>query len=220
MKYTLIAPLLAACATAGAQNIISLNAGDAGNAMAGESVTVSVGLAVEPNSRAWCGITLSFGNGKTVDRRVEDVSQPIAFPHVYDTPGTYQLRVEGKGLTRGLNSASACGGVKTATLRVGDPEQVRRAAAAADEARRAAEAAEARQRELDAKERELRVKEAELKQRELRDREAALAAREAEMRRKEAAATETKPVAAKPTATAAKPAPAAAKKDSTLDVFK
>jgi hypothetical protein len=218
MKSKLIAPLFLACTAAGAQTISSLMAETNGPPMAGEQVTASIRLTVEPNGRAWCGLTLHWGNGKTVDRRVEDVSQPITFTQVYDRPGDYQLRVEGKPLTRGLNSASACEGSRTITLRVGDPVEARRAAAAAEEARRAAAEAEARRRELEAKERELKQKEADLA---MKEREAALAKREAELKRKEAAA-KAQPAAEKPAAEKA-PAKATAqtpKKDSTLDVFK
>ena len=214
MKSSFAAVLAVLGLPAFSQTVVAVNVANADQAMAGEAVSITVAL--HPGERKpWCGLTLSFGDGSSVDQRIEDSRQTLVVAHAYASPGTYQVRVEGKRLVRGFATANPCDGVaRTAMVRVVDGEAVRRAAEA-DEAQRRVRDAEARQRELALKEQELRAREAELKERELRAREAALKAREGELKRQAAAAA---PKPASPQQPGTPPAPA--RKDATLDVFK
>ena len=70
-----------------------------------EPLRISVDFgAAEP----WCGLHVDFGDGDTRDLVVERF--PVAWTKRYARFGRYTVRVEGRTVLRGLQSASACTG--------------------------------------------------------------------------------------------------------------
>ena len=70
-----------------------------------EPLRISVDFgAAEP----WCGLHVDFGDGDTRDLVVERF--PVAWIKRYARFGRYTVRVEGRTVLRGLQSASACTG--------------------------------------------------------------------------------------------------------------
>lgn len=163
-----------------------------------EPVRVTVNLDLPPDKSPWCGLALTYGDGSRSEHRIEDKKDlPFVVSHGFANPGPYTIRVEGKGLIRGLRSASACDGSSmTVAISVVDPAVEReRIQAAQAENQRKRELAErerellAREDEVKRRDQEVREKSAKMEQtrrlRELEDREKAIQAREAEVRNRE-----------------------------------
>lgn len=208
MRHFLAAACTLVSLQAGAQTLVSAAALVPELITAGEPMALSLELSPPPEGqRTRCGLIVTYGDGATIEYRVEDVSRPFQIGHTYAMPGNFQVKVEGKTLFRGLNTAMACGGAAlTFSITVADPAARQRAEAArAEEARRQADEA-VRARDLENMKQALEAREAELR------------AREADVRAREVRAREA---AAKPRATPpAAPAPAANKPAGSLDVFK
>jgi hypothetical protein len=118
-----VAGLSAGLAQAQTQEIKSLK-------LAAPSVAVNTGasLRVEftpsANSSA-CGVTVDWGNGAKQDIRLGIDSfkdSPATLSQAYPNPGSYNIKLEGKFLTRGLRSAAACNVTAApVTIKVTDP---------------------------------------------------------------------------------------------------
>jgi hypothetical protein len=98
--------------------------------LAAPSVAVNTGasLRVEftPSANASaCGVTVDWGNGAKQDIRLGIDSfkdSPATLTQAYPNPGTYNIKLEGKFLTRGLRSAAACTvAAAPVTIKVTDP---------------------------------------------------------------------------------------------------
>lgn len=72
-----------------------------------------------------CGVTVDWGNGSKQDIRLGIDSfkdSPATLNLAYPNPGTYNIKLEGKFLTRGLRSAAACTvSAAPVTIKVTDP---------------------------------------------------------------------------------------------------
>jgi hypothetical protein len=98
--------------------------------LAAPSVAVNTGasLRVEftpaANASA-CGVTVDWGNGAKQDIRLGIDSfkdSPATLSQAYPNPGSYNIKLEGKFLTRGLRSAAACTvSAAPVTIKVTDP---------------------------------------------------------------------------------------------------
>lgn len=142
-------------------------------------------------SNPTCGLEINFGDGSINAVRV-GANGPQDFPlkltHSYKSPGQYALRVEGKAIFRGLNSAFGCSGSAKQLIVSAFDESVEKAKEDAIKEQRAAEQAkEAAIKEQKAAE---MAKEAAIKEQRAAEmakesaiRERNLAAKEAERRR-------------------------------------
>ena len=72
-----------------------------------------------------CGVSVDWGNGSKQDIRLGIDSfkdSPATLNLAYPNPGTYNIKLEGKFLTRGLRSAAACTvAAAPVTIKVTDP---------------------------------------------------------------------------------------------------
>jgi hypothetical protein len=76
-----------------------------------EPLRISVDFgAAEP----WCGLHVDFGDGDARDEIVERF--PLAWTKRYARFGRYTVRVEGRSVLRGLQSARACAGAPRAVV--------------------------------------------------------------------------------------------------------
>ena len=202
--------------------------------LAAPSVAVNTGasLRVEftpaANASA-CGVTVDWGNGAKQDIRLGIDSfkdSPATLTQAYPNPGSYNIKLEGKFLTRGLRSAAACTvSAAPVTIKVTDPAAEKlvadqRAAQLAAEA--ALKEAAIREQEAAARERAALADAERAKQDLVRQQAAAremeldlkrkeLERREAQLRKDDEArrAAMARPAAPAPAAAAAAPAPAA-----------
>jgi hypothetical protein len=150
-----------------------------------------------------CGLRLTLGDGSVRHMRADQTNMPLSISYRYPRGGEFTILAEGALFVRGLRTALACDGMKTAVVSVVDVAAEREAAARKleSEARQRAERETAEREarlELERREREsalrqarldeeraLRAREAETKRREAEDKERELAARDAELRRRE-----------------------------------
>jgi hypothetical protein len=174
-----------------------------GRAAVDEPVEITVDFRVG-DAPPGCGLKLTLGDGSVRHMRADQTNMPLSFSYRYPRGGEFTILAEGALFVRGLRTALACDGAKTAVVSVVDVAAEREAAARRleTEARQRAEREtaerearlelERRQREaavrkarLEDEERALRAREAEAKRREAEDKERELAARDAELRRRE-----------------------------------
>lgn len=86
----------------------------------GKPVVILVDIDKGQNETVSCGANINFGDGTTRDLRVEGATFPLRVDHTYAAAGSYAVAVEGKGLTRGLRSLSACrGSVRSVVAQIG-----------------------------------------------------------------------------------------------------
>lgn len=138
-----------------------------------------------------CGLEINFGDGNTSTVRVgangpQDL--PLKLTHSYKSPGQYALRVEGKGIFRGLKSVLGCGGSVAQLTVTAFDEAAEKAKEDAIKAQQAAEQAKAdaireQQAAEVAKEAAIREQKAAEMAKDAAIKERNLAAKEAELRR-------------------------------------
>ena len=150
--------------------------------------------------RPWCGLEVQWGDGAEDTVRVghEKFNNfPLQITHTYKTPGQFLLKIVGKNISRGLRSATPCGGLpKETTVTVESAQQKAEAEKSRNEANRAKEEADRKYRELEEKEAELRRREEKLERdRRTQDkREQELKAKQqAELNKQNSTATPTLP---------------------------
>lgn len=86
----------------------------------GKPLVILVEIDKGQNESIGCGANINFGDGNTRDLRVEGAVFPLRVDHVYAAPGSFAVTVQGKGLTRGLRSLSACrGSARSAVAQIG-----------------------------------------------------------------------------------------------------
>lgn len=172
----------------------------------GTNTSITVLVHYAPGEPNWCGFSLDLGNGQTQSIRIghdQDTSSPIRRTVVFNNPGNYTIRAEGRFLSRGLRSANACAG-NPAPLSVAvkdlQAEKARQMELEMQQkAQEALKQAEEQRRLMQERELELRRKELEMRELQLRQQET--------QRR----ATQQPPQpAARPAARPAAPAPAPA----------
>ena len=181
-----------------AQEIIGFSASSK-QVLASDEMTFTLRLAPSPGGINNCAVLVEFGNGESQNVRVNSsANEPelrFTFNYKYSNPGNYTASAKGKLLVRGLNTLPGCGGEKTESLVVVDPQVIKMRM---ELVRTQRELKEREEREALRREQELRQREEEVKRRE----EEALRVRlEAERIR---AQNEAKKVAPPP---APKPAP-------------
>lgn len=148
-------------------------------AQPGTNTSVTVLIHYTPGEQNFCGLTLDMGNGQSQSIRIgheQDTSSPIRRTVVFNNPGNYIIRVEGRFLSRGLRSAAACSGnPQPLAINVVDlqAENNRRAELEAQQkAQESLRQAEEQKRQMQERELELRRKELELREMQLRQQEA------------------------------------------------
>jgi hypothetical protein len=122
----------------------------------GSTVTVSLAFNVP---QPWCGLEINWGDGQENTVRVgheKNTQFPLQLSHTYQSPGKFNLKIVGKGISRGLLSAGACGGLPQQTVVTVESAQQKA------EVNRAKDEADRRARELEEKEAELRRREEKL----------------------------------------------------------
>lgn len=124
------------------------------------AIQESINLVIEFKNieRAWCGLLVNFGDGETREIRVEQV--PVKLSKTYSVPGSYEVRVEGRFMLRGLKTAGACTGeARTARILVVDSMVEQLKQEAERETREKAIALAERERQLKARELEIESRE-------------------------------------------------------------
>jgi S1-C subfamily serine protease len=108
-------------ALAGAQTITGIRM-ETTPAPAGRPVTLLVDIDKAEQDTVNCGAVVNFGDGVTLDVRIEGANFPHRVLYQYAKPGSYAVTIEGKTLMRGLRTASACGGPMRSTVaQIGGP---------------------------------------------------------------------------------------------------
>jgi len=176
----------------------------AGRSPAGSAIPVQIRFSGVTEANSYCGLEVNYGDGEIQAIRAgQNGAQdfPLKLTHIYKVPGQYAIAVVGKFVTRGLKSASACGGpAKQASITIFD-----------EAAEKAKQEAARRERDLADREQELRrvserlerdrkeqaAKEQSLREQELANRERELEAKERLLKQKEQQ-QQPKPVATKP----------------------
>lgn len=137
--------------------------------------SVRLTIAFTTSKQPWCGVNIAFGDGEVSEQRIE--SNHFMVRHTYRSVGTYTVRVEGKGMFRGLKSVSSCdGSAISATVVVVDPVVEKEKALAAERER-------AKREELEERERALRAREEELQNLERAEKERAARAKDAQRKK-------------------------------------
>ena len=73
---------------------------------------------------SFCGATIDWGNGARQDIRlgIDNNNSPAVFNLIYSNPGTFNIKVDGKGLRRGITFAEPCTvSASPISLKVTDP---------------------------------------------------------------------------------------------------
>jgi hypothetical protein len=142
------------------------------------NTSVTVLVHYTPGEPNFCGFTLDLGNGQSQSIRIgheQDTSTPIRRTVVFNNPGNYIIRAEGRFLSRGLRSAAACSGSpQPLAVQVKDLQAERNRQSQLEAQQRAQEAlkqAEEQKRQMQERELELRRKELELREMQLRQQE-------------------------------------------------
>lgn len=144
-------------------------------AQPGTNTSVTVLVHYTPGEPNFCGFTLDMGNGQSQSIRIgheQDTSSPIRRTVVFNNPGNYIIRAEGRFLSRGLRSAAACSGSpQPLAVQVRDLQAEKNRQDQLQAQQRAQEAlrqAEEQKRQMQERELELRRKELELREMQLR----------------------------------------------------
>ncbi len=173
------------------------------NASVGEPVRITVYLETG-DAPAGCGLRVTLGDGSSRQMRADLTNMPVTISYTYPSGGQFTIRAVGDTYVRGLRTALACHGDKSAAIRVVDVEAERRRQEAERQAQLAREreqreaadreALRAQQRaEREAAEREAaeRKQQLEAQQRLQREREAEVRRLDAQLERELAERAET-----------------------------
>jgi hypothetical protein len=123
-----------------------------------------------------CGLKLMLGDGTVLQLRADATNMPLRIEHVYPGAGEFDIVARGAFYGRGMKTALACSGTRTAVVSVADTAAERRR----EEQERARKETAERQAkvELDRTQRDVAARRAQLE-----EQERALKARETEVRR-------------------------------------
>ena len=92
----------------------------------GKPIVILVDVDKAGNDNITCGAAINFGDGVTLDVRIDGANFPQRVEYMYAKPGNYAVTIEGKTLMRGFRSASACstGANRSTVAQVGAPAAV------------------------------------------------------------------------------------------------
>ncbi len=95
------------------------------NASVGEPVRITVYLETG-DAPAGCGLRVTLGDGSSRQMRADLTNMPVTISYTYPSGGQFTIRAVGDTYVRGLRTALACHGDKSAAIRVVDVEAERR----------------------------------------------------------------------------------------------
>ncbi|PIT75873.1 caspase family protein [Limnohabitans sp. G3-2] len=123
------------------------------------NTNASLQISFTTEDTSLCGVVIDWGNGTQQSIRLghdQHKTSPATINHAYLNPGNYNIKLEGRFMSRGLNSALACNVLtKQVSVKVIDPAAEKLAA----ETRAAQLAAEAATQQAAAREKEVAERE-------------------------------------------------------------